>query len=491
MSLPDLKHASFDKIRENIGVELVKHSLPSLALAIAYHGTIVWEEAWGWANREARVPASPHTLYSLASISKPTTATGLMILVERGLIDLDRPIDDYLGNAKLTPRMGKAADATVRRIANHSSGLPLHYQFFYADEPARRPPMEETIRRYANLVTVPGERYCYSNLGYGLLDHIIARVSGRSYRDFMRQEVFLPLGMLRASVDVASELEDYQAIRYGSDGLPYPFYDFDHPGGSAIFCSAHDLVRFGMFHLKAHLTNQAAILSDASIDAMQTPTISTGGTSGYGIGWSINEDKFGYRTVQHSGSSGGVNTTLVLIPSEEIAVAVLMNAAGALPFQVADDIIAALLPSYAEKLAEERAQVQARPQEVPTSTPTFPRALTGNWEGNVSTYTSDLPLHITIKRDGDIHAQLGAQLKALVNEVTFADSRLGGVMVGNIGTDDANRTPYHLRLDLTLRGRRLNGVLIADWNDEQGEGGAPGHRHGNALSSWVELHKVR
>jgi CubicO group peptidase (beta-lactamase class C family) len=101
---------------------------------------VLWEEGFGWADRANRIPATPHTLYSLASISKPITSTGLMILQERGLLDLDRPIDDYLGDAKLTARVGSAADATVRRVANHTAGLPLHYQFFYADQPHRPPP---------------------------------------------------------------------------------------------------------------------------------------------------------------------------------------------------------------------------------------------------------------------------------------------------------------------------------------------------------------
>ena len=64
----------------------------------------------------------------------------------------------------------------------------------------------------------PGERSQYSNLGYGLLDHVIARLSGQRYADFMRREVFLPLGMTHASVNIAPDLEAFQAIRYGADG---------------------------------------------------------------------------------------------------------------------------------------------------------------------------------------------------------------------------------------------------------------------------------
>merc|ERR1711964_671264 len=126
---------------------------------------------------------------------------------------------------------------TVRRVANHTSGLPLHYHFFPEDGLAK-PSMEESIRRYGNVVCPAGERYRYSNIGYGILDHLIERVSGMSYTEFMRREVFLPLGMTRASVDIEPGLDAYQVKRYTDDGLPLPFYDFDHSGASAVFCSA-------------------------------------------------------------------------------------------------------------------------------------------------------------------------------------------------------------------------------------------------------------
>src|SRR3954453_12374168 len=124
----------FAPVKERIAKALQETNVPSISVAVVRDGKIVWEEGFGWADRENRVQASEHTLYSVASVSKPITATGLMVLVERKQIDLDKPINDYLGNAKLVARVGDAAGATVRRVANHSSGLPLHYQFFYADQ---------------------------------------------------------------------------------------------------------------------------------------------------------------------------------------------------------------------------------------------------------------------------------------------------------------------------------------------------------------------
>ncbi|MBL8266576.1 serine hydrolase domain-containing protein, partial [Steroidobacter sp.] len=232
-------------IRERIQRQMQQEKVPALSVAVTRKGEFLWEESFGFADLATRVPATKDTMYSLASITKPMTATAVMALVRDGKVDLDRPIDDYLGQAKLTARMGDAKEATVRRVLNHTSGLPVHAHFFYADETERRPSMDLTIQRYANLIRPPAERYQYSNLGYGLLDFVVSRVSGRSYADFMQQQVFAPLGMKHS---VVADAHTVGATRYDVDGTPVPYYDFDHPGASAVFASAGDVARFGMFH---------------------------------------------------------------------------------------------------------------------------------------------------------------------------------------------------------------------------------------------------
>jgi CubicO group peptidase (beta-lactamase class C family) len=477
----------FGGIRELIRGRLVEQSLPSLAVAVARDGAILWEEGFGWADRENRVPATEHTMYSLASISKPITATGLMVLKEQGKLDLDRPINEYLGSAKLKAWIGDTAEATVRQVANHTAGLPLHWHMFYVDETYGRPSMDETIRRYGNLVTPPGERHQYSNLGYGILDYVTARLSGKCYPDFMRQEVFLPLGMTRASVGIGPGLEPYAAARYGSDGLPIPFYDFDHPGGSAVYCSAHDLVRFGMFHLKSHLSDQKAILSDEALDEMQAPTSSTGKSSGYGVGWSVNEDRLGYRSIGHGGGMGGVCTALDFIPSEKLVVVALANSNTDLPWVVAEEVFSLLLPEYRERRADKQAKEQAEKEEkerAPKAEASFtpPTELIGDWSGVVHTYQGELPLTLSFKETGDVHARLGEQMKTLVNDTKLEEDCLTGRMYGDIGTEDANRRPYHLHLDLKRRGDTLNGAVIAITHQPS--------RSGHALSHWVEVKRV-
>lgn len=174
-----------ERLRRFAESQVIERQVPSVAIAVAKNGKFLWEQGFGWADRERRIPATANTMYSLASTSKPVTTTALMTLVRAGAVDLHHPINEYLGNAQVRAAIGDAAAATVRRVANHSSGLAEHYQFFYANEPWRTPTPEETIARYGVLMTVPGEQYQYSNLGYGILNYMISLRSGEPFGDYV------------------------------------------------------------------------------------------------------------------------------------------------------------------------------------------------------------------------------------------------------------------------------------------------------------------
>jgi CubicO group peptidase (beta-lactamase class C family) len=461
----------FDPVRDFVRKGLVETGVPSIAVAVVKDGQIVWEEGFGWADREKRIAATEHTMYSLASISKPFTATGLMVLAQQGKLDLDRSVNDYLGNAKVRARVGDAAQATVRRIANHSSGLPLHVQFFYRNTPRRPPPMDETILRYGNLVTAPGERFQYSNLGFGILDYVIERVSGKSYSDFMREEVFLPLGLTRTSVHMSPALEPFASARYGREDLPVPYYDFDHTGASAVWSSAHDLAGFAMFHLKARLPEQKAILSNSSIDAMQKPTFPSAENVGYGLAWVVTDARGGYRVVSHNGAMHGVATTLRLVPSERLGVTVLCNGSDQLPHRVADEIFKVMLPKWREP--ERRSDSRA--------TFSVPAELKGAWSGKIATYKGELPLTLRLLDSGEIHAKLDDQMKMLVNEPRWENLYFSGEFISDLGTEDTGPGPALIRLLLRLRGDQLNGSATAT--------ALPGMRSGFNLTHWTELRR--
>ena len=343
----------FEQVSRAIEQLIDAGELPSVAVAVARDGQILWEGAFGWANRENLIEATPQTPYSLASISKPFTATAVMTLVERGQIALDRQANDYLGDAGITGR--DAAKATVRRVLSHTAGLPPYFRPFFA---SKAPPIEELIVRDALLSSRPGRRHIYSNLGYGILEHIIARASGTGYEEYLRREIFAPLRLESASVPLA--LVPRAAVRYDTRNQALPFYDLGHRGASSVFASAHDLVRFGMFHLKERRAGNAPILTNRSIDEMQRIHTPGSREDGYGLGWRINENRFGFRHVGHTGGMPGVTTVLSLFPAQRVVVVVLANKRSEAVVQLADMIAAAVMPQYGWQQRQLRRSIIAR-----------------------------------------------------------------------------------------------------------------------------------
>jgi CubicO group peptidase (beta-lactamase class C family)/acetyl esterase/lipase len=467
----------FDAIRKEIQRRMVQQSIPSVSVAVARGDRILWEEGFGWADRENRLRATQHTPYTLGSISKPITATALMVLVERKLLALDKPINDYLGDAKVRARVGDASQVTLQRVAQHTAGLPGYYETFYPDEPGTPPTPEILMLRYGFVVSPPGERFYYSNLDYALLGDAVARASGKGFGDFLREEVFAPLGMHRSGVPLGPSLRKYRAIRYGLDRRRLPDYVTPHAPASDIYASAHDLVRFGMFHLRAHLADQKRILQDRTIDRMQQSVVPMGDEQ-YGIGWHIRKDAKGRRQVLHGGAAAGVDVQLTLVPEEKLCVAVLANVTRDWPGAATEHVTNAILANVLGGAPGD--YPVALGPKAPAAASGLPGKLRGKWTGSVHTHRQELAVTLWFQESGDVHAQLGDQLKTLVNDARFNAGHLTGKMTGDIGTPEANRRPYHLHWDVTLRNGRLGGVLYA-------VGRHPSR--GLSLGHWVELRK--
>ncbi len=205
----------FSPVQTLIERKIASDHIPSISVAVARNGSIIWEKGFGWANRERHVAATEHSMYALASVTKLMTATGIMALRTRKKLDLDRPVNDYLGSAKLTSLAWDPSAATVRRVATHTAGLGT-YDNGYAFREADGDYQDIMIRRFGVLIWAPGERFAYTNLGYGVLGDAICHVSGMKYADFLRTQVLDPLGMKHCSIGIAPGLEGYAAERYSA-----------------------------------------------------------------------------------------------------------------------------------------------------------------------------------------------------------------------------------------------------------------------------------
>lgn len=282
-----------------------------------------------------------------------------MVLVERGIFNLiSRSMTFCWARLNFALALAMRPRPRLAGVANHTSGLPLHYQFFYVDE-AFRPTRDETIRRYGNLVTAPGERYQYSNLGYGLLDYIIERKSGKKFADFSAQ------GGLSAAGDDA--YLDRHCTRPGiasGDSL-YAWGRTDSvlrlrsSGGFGRLCQhPQDLARFAMFHMKEHLAEQHPILRDESIDQMQAPTADNPSGAGYGVGWGSNKTRRATSAWSTAAACPACRPFASSFPSERLAVVVLANSSTGLPYRLAEMITNIVLPEPKAVAAAPAAEAQ-------------------------------------------------------------------------------------------------------------------------------------
>ena len=456
----------FEAVRHRIQAAVSTEHVPAVSVAVAQHGHIIWEEGFGFADATHKIVAGPHTAYNIASITKPMTATAVMQLVERRRIDLDAPVNHYLRGMRVTPFPGDANGPTVRQLLMHRGGLPNHWLPWRENEIQNRPPFAETMKRYAFSAWPSGEHYQYSNLDYGVLGELIAEISGRPYVEYMREEVFRPLGMKQSFFDIPAPPGIEVAEPFDRTGDRIPFSDSDSVGGGSAYASVHDLALFGMFHLGVTSDAGQAVLSPKSRRYMRDAGAPTSGTESYGLGWAENSDVLGYSIFFHSGASPGYETALVAVPSEGIVIAVLTNInRNDLTIEVTRGILMELLPPFRSRVedfvaAAKTAQQKQTPAEQASHIDLPSEELVGTWKGTIRTYTGDLPMRLTIAASGEVRFRLGSSLETLVNNPEFEDGKgLQGLSEGDIDTPDLSRFVYELKIDLTRSGDTMYGTL--------------------------------
>lgn len=448
---------------------MAEAGLPSVAVAVAEGGRISCEAAFGWADRAERIPATPETVYSLASISKPFTATAVMHFVESRALGLDKAANEYLGAAKLRAFDGPVERATIKRLLTHTAGLPLHYQFFYAGGP-RVPPMDEAISQYGILVYPPGERFFYSNFGYGVLERILERVGGRPYADVLRDVVLKPLGLHATTVSDGAALDRRRAAtRYGTDGDPIRPYTFDHVAASGVWSSARDLVQFGLFHLGQDAGVTTPVVSRRTRRRMQeghARADSPGQTRG--LGWGISSGVYRHRRVAHTGSMPGVSTVLSLYPDAGVVVVVLTNTNnGRAVAQIERQLAAAMLPLRPGTSAAEQLRSTGGAATFVASAPTGSANLAsirGQWAGVARVRGRDVPLALTVAENADVRVRIGAGQEARVVGARIHNRWFTGGTAAPLAPPDAAppEHPEHRTLfTLTRRGERLTGWATA------------------------------
>jgi CubicO group peptidase (beta-lactamase class C family) len=288
-------------------------------------GHTLIDQGYGSADLEWNMPNSPTTKFRLGSITKQFTAASILLLQERGKLNIDDPISKYMPDSPAA-----WSKITVYNVLTHTSGIPSFTGFpdYRSTEWKDTTPIELVARfRDKPLDFEPAAKFNYSNSGYVLLGYLIENVSGQKYGDFLQQNIFTPLGMKDTGIDsnaalVPQRAQGYRRTPHGIEHDGYISMTIPFSAG-ALYSTTGDLLKWeqGLFGGK--------VLKPESLARMTTPF-----KSDYGFGVFIRNTD-GHKLITHGGGIEGFNTSLNYYPDDRLTVIVLGNLTGGAPDQIA------------------------------------------------------------------------------------------------------------------------------------------------------------
>jgi CubicO group peptidase (beta-lactamase class C family) len=338
---------------------MATNRIPGLAIALIHDGKKIYQKCFGTRNRAKNVilkaPMTPETLVNIASCTKSFTAIAIMQLSEANLLDINKPVQQYLPEFRLG---SNSNPITIHHLLSHSSGIPFLdstsvslLQGLDVDTNIPLIPLSssEDYYRFINdakseLLFKPGEKFFYCNDGFNLLGQIIERISGEKYEDYILKHIFQPLSMTRSGFETNHSLnKDVNsdiAVGYSHDKkklIPTPFAidKFSTPE-AGIFSNLDDLCNYVLMNLNEGQFNGHPILDPKSINQMQSYTISEDaffkaylpgpfGKVGYGYGWVVFENFYGTKLIRHGGNTGSFSSNIAFIPEFKMGVISLSN----------------------------------------------------------------------------------------------------------------------------------------------------------------------
>ncbi len=300
------------------------------SVAFVENGRVTYANGFGFADRKAAIPADPTTVYRTGSMTKTMTAVAIMQLQQAGLLDIEDPVSKYLPELHLTGRSGRKQTASIRDLLTHFSGLPSDaLNGMMAQNSTEDGWQVDYLNRHP-LSTQANFNQAYSNVGYGLLGHLIARVSGKSYADFLKDGLFRPTGMATANVgDPMGKL----ATGY-VDKQPALLDHSRNQGAASVTASVLDMAEFLKLMLRQQPEGEK-ILPTTSLSLMEQDYVQESYLPiayGYGLALDVRHctlDSFADRRLvtfhKHSGNEIAFHGEFGYIPELGIGVAIMTN----------------------------------------------------------------------------------------------------------------------------------------------------------------------
>jgi CubicO group peptidase (beta-lactamase class C family) len=333
----------------------IRKQVPGLSVTLVDAAGLRWSAGIGLADLRTRTPATAETIYHWFSMTKIATATAVMQLVDRGMVDLDAAASRYV--PEFTPAPHRVGDppVMVRQLLNHSAGLPNPLPITWvhpadASSPDGRAFTRHLLTRHARLKATPGARSDYSNLGYLVLGEVIANVSGMDYEEFVRTQLLHPLEMRHTDFVYRTDMLAESATGYhrrwppvtpllrlmlpkGIIGAPegrfvalHPFY-VNGPAYGGLIGPVGDAAQLLRLHLGGGTIDGQRLMSREAVAQMQQLS-ARGRERDVGLGWfrSRTDTQRGEQFWEHLGGGLGFWTLMRLYPDEELGIVVMGNA---------------------------------------------------------------------------------------------------------------------------------------------------------------------
>jgi CubicO group peptidase (beta-lactamase class C family) len=316
--------------------------VPGASLLIVRDGKPLVQQSYGLANLEEHVAAKPATNYRLASVSKQFTAASILLLAEDGKLHLDDSLRKWL------PTLPEVADAmTIRHLLSHMSGLIDYEDVIPAEITAQLGGHDvlKILESQNSTYFFPGTGYRYSNSGYALLALIVGKASGRDFASFLKERIFIPLGMDNTvAYEQGISTIANRAYGYSQEQGSWQRTDQSQTsavlGDGGIYSSIDDLTKWdaGLYDDRL-LSAKIRELAFTPVTATDDPTVL------YAMGWRITEEKVGGTTQWHSGETMGFRNVIIRYPQQHFTVILLTNRNDPEPYQTARAVAQVFLQS--------------------------------------------------------------------------------------------------------------------------------------------------
>ncbi|MBT9155701.1 MAG: Penicillin-binding protein 4* [Firmicutes bacterium] len=330
----DMSHPDFSAFAEFVNVLMQEQHICGAAVSVKQGDATIYEGCFGLRDLESQAQVTPDTIFGLASVSKSFAALAIMQLCDAGKVYPDAPVTTYLPEFKIRG-LPDIDSVRVHHLLSHSTGLPP-FRRRQGEFSELSQHLEYIATAEYELLGQPGEYFSYCNDSFVMLGAVVERVTGKTFKDYIRKNIFEPLGMTR------SGYTPVEIAKYGADVTT--LYSYNHELGKhepqswpnlgsyhvsgGIVASLRDLSTYASLYTQGGVVQGRKIVSDHAIRRLRQPVVEALLPSHYCYGLQATFGPKGLTLVSHGGGLPGVSSHFGFVPEKGISVVVLSNVSG-------------------------------------------------------------------------------------------------------------------------------------------------------------------